>query len=241
MKPKVICHIMSSVDGRLLPSRWTPPFDNTPASALFGEYARLGKELDTDAWMFGLSTAQEGVLPYKFVGKKTEYTMPKKPYIDLSPRKSTRMFIVSDPAGRIFYHTSSVRGDNIGTILGENVTDEYLQHLQTAHISYVFGGKDGYDMETALETLGNLFDIKSISLQGGGVIDGAMLAAGLIDELSLVIYPGIDGKSGIPSIFEYIGNADLPAQGQSLELKTVGQCSHGVVWLRYKIRNNQRI
>lgn len=143
---------MSSVDGRLLPSRWTPPFENTPASALFGEYARLGKEL-----------------------------------------------------------------------------------------SYVFGGKDGYDMETALETLGNLFDIKSISLQGGGVIDSAMLAAGLIDELSLVIYPGIDGKSGIPSIFEYIGNADLPAQGQSLELKSVEQCPHGVVWLRYKIHKNHSV
>lgn len=232
---------MSSVDGRLLPSRWTPPFDGTSASKLFGEYARLGKELNTDAWMFGLSTAQEGVLPYKFVGKKTEHTMPKKPYIDLSPRKSTRLFIVSDPEGKIFYHTPSVRGDNIVAIIGENVTDEYLQHLQSAHISYVFGGEDGYDMLTALETLGNLFDIKSISLQGGGVIDGAMLAAGLIDELSLVLYPGIDGKAGIPSIFEYIGNANSPAQGQSLELESVDKCSHGIVWLRYKIHKNQSV
>lgn len=235
MKPKVICHIMSSVDGRLLPSRWTPTFDNTPVSALFGEYARLGKELDTDAWMFGLSTAQESVLPYKFAGKKEEYALPRKPYIDLSPCKSTRLFIVSDPEGKIFYHTSTVRGDNIVTILGENVTDEYLRHLQSAHISYVFGGRDGYDMGTALETLTDQFDIRSISLQGSGVIDGAMLAAGFIDELSLVIYPGIDGKSGIPSIFEYIGNADLPAQGQSLELRSVEQCAHGVIWLRYII------
>lgn len=231
---------MSSVDGRLLPSRWTPPFDSTPASVLFGEYARLGKELDTDAWMFGLATAQE-ILPYKFVGKKAEYALPRKPYINITSRKSERMFIVSDPEGKIFYHTSSVRGDNVVAIIGEKVTDEYLQHLQSAHISYVFGGEDGYDMVSALDTLANSFDIKSISLQGGGVIDGAMLAAGLIDELSLVMYPGIDGKSGIPSIFEYIGNADIPAQGRSLELKSVEKCSHGIVWLRYKIHKSQSV
>lgn len=56
MKPEIICHIMSSVDGRLLPSRWTPPFDGTDPSILFKEYAALGKRLDTDAWMFGEAT-----------------------------------------------------------------------------------------------------------------------------------------------------------------------------------------
>jgi len=47
---------MSSVDGRLLPFRWTPPFDGTDPSKLFKEYAALGKRLDTDAWMFGKAT-----------------------------------------------------------------------------------------------------------------------------------------------------------------------------------------
>lgn len=34
---------MSSVDGRLLPSRWTLPFDGTASSGLFKEYAEIGK------------------------------------------------------------------------------------------------------------------------------------------------------------------------------------------------------
>lgn len=49
MKPEVICHIMSSVDGRLIPSRWTPPFDGSNPTELFGEYAAIGKSLETDA------------------------------------------------------------------------------------------------------------------------------------------------------------------------------------------------
>ena len=46
------------------------------------------------------------------------------------------------------------------------------------------------------------FGIETLSLQGGGIINGAFLKAGLLDELSLLIYPGIDGLSGVPSVFE---------------------------------------
>lgn len=118
--------------------------------------------------------------------------------------------------------------------------DDYLLHLQKAGISYIFAGKDGFDLPHALEILGNEFGIKAISLQGGGIINGAFLKAGLIDEISIAIYPGIDGLSGVPSIFESVGVPDdLPAHGQSLELKSVKQLADGVVWLRYVIHGNK--
>ena len=49
---------MSSVDGRLLPGRWTAPFDGTNPSELFKEYAAIGQSLGTDAWMFGKATTR---------------------------------------------------------------------------------------------------------------------------------------------------------------------------------------
>ena len=68
-----------------------------------------------------------------------------------------------------------------------------------------------------------------------------MLAAGLIDELSLVIYPGIDGLASAPSIFEYLGGPDArPARGQSLELLSMDNLGHGVVWLRYRFHKQPR-
>ena len=86
-----------------------------------------------------------------------------------------------------------------------------------------------------MELLHENFGINSISLQGGGIINGAMLAAGLIDELSLVIYPGIDGLTTSPSVFEYLGASDeLPASGQSLELLSAESRDNGIVWLRYR-------
>lgn len=62
-----------------------------------------------------------------------------------------------------------------------------------------------------------------------------MLAAELITELSLVIYPGIDGQASEPSIFEYLGATDeRPAAGQSLELLSSETTGNSIVWLRYR-------
>ena len=106
-------------------------------------------------------------------------------------------------------------------------------------ISYVFAGKDGNDMAKAMDALGSEFGMRKVLLEGGGILNGTFLKGGLIDELSLMVYPGIDGLAGKPSIFEYLGKGgDLPAKGQSLELLSVEKLDDGVVWLRYKFHRD---
>ena len=223
---------MSSVDGRLLNDRWTKPFDGTPASALLQVYAAIGRELGTDAWMFGKNTVR-AVFSYKFA-ISGHPVQPETPAVFIGERRSERMFIVADPDADIFFASSSLRGDNILVIVGRNATEEYLVHLREKRISYVIV-EDAVDLRTGLEVVGREFGIRSVSVQGGGILNGALLAGELIDELSLVVYPGIDGLSGVPSIFEYIGGTtDRPAAGQNLQLLSASQREHGVVWLRYK-------
>lgn len=226
---------MSSVDGRLLPGRWTLPFDGTPAGELFKEYAALGKSLDTDAWMFGKSTAKKA-FPCKFMPKSNDRAQAGKVYI--GNRDSERLFITVDPDADIFYTDNRLRDDNILVVLGTNATADYLAMLEEKGISYIVLA-DPTDLRSAMEIIHDRFGINKISLQGGGIINGAMLAAGLIDELSLVMYPGIDGLTTVPSIFEYLGASDeTPASGQSLELLSADVCNHGIVWLRYKFHKN---
>ena len=235
MKPQVICHIMSSVDGRLLPSRWTPPFNGTEAGKLFAEYAAIGHQLDTDAWMFGKATAREA-FPYKFMPKTT--VDPKAGKIHIGKRDSARLFITVDPDADIFYTSDRLRGDNIVTIIGTNATDDYLTMLEGKGISYIVLDNPTA-LDEALSVLYDKFGVRKISLQGGGIINGAMLAAGLISELSLVIYPGIDGLTTSPSIFEYLGASDeCPASGQSLELISSRTYDNGIVWLRYRFHRD---
>ena len=231
---------MSSVDGRLLNERWTEPFDGTPASDLLQVYAAIGRELGTDAWMFGKNTLR-AVFPEKFETDGSAVA-PDTPAVFIGERRSDRMFIVADPEADIYFTSSVLRGDNILVIVGRNATEEYLAHLRVKRISYVIVS-DATDLRQGLEAIGREFGIRSISVQGGGILNGALLAEGLVDELSLVIYPGIDGLSGIPSIFESVdGKTSRPAGGQSLQLLCAEQREYGVMWLRYrfhKTRNNE--
>jgi riboflavin biosynthesis pyrimidine reductase len=85
-----------------------------------------------------------------------------------------------------------------------------------------------------MNSLGEDFGIRTILLEGGGTINGAFLKAGLIDEVSLLIYPGIDGLAGVPSIFEYHGEQDeRPAGGKSLRHLSTETLEGGMVWIRY--------
>lgn len=231
---------MSSVDGRLLNDRWTEPFDGTPASALLQVYAALGHELCTDAWMFGKNTLR-AIFPYKW--SIDGHTVPSDyPVVFIGERRSERMFIVADPEADIYFTSSVLRGDNILVIVGRNATEEYLTHLREKRISYLIVS-DASNLREGLEAIGREFGIRCVSVQGGGILNGALLADGLVDELSLVIYPGIDGLSGIPSIFEYVGGKTSdPAGGQSLQLLSASQREYGVMWLQYrfhKTRNDE--
>lgn len=227
MSPKVICHIMSSVDGR-----WTEPFDGKGKNELMGIYAAIGRRLGTDAWMFGKNTLREGFFPGKFHAQDATPLARPAPYV--AGRISPRLFVVADPEADILYESTAVRGDSIAAILPETAPASYLEHLWEKGISYLFAGAKGDNLHAAMQALAETFGVESLSLQGGGIIDGAFLQAGLIDELSLVVYPGIDGSASSSSIFEYAGKEQAPARGQSLELLSAETVQDGVVWLRYK-------
>ena len=59
--------------------------------------------------------------------------------------------------------------------------------------------------------------------------------AGLIDELSLVICPVIDGSTGGPIVFNS-GDVDLgPAPVESMTLVSHEVLENGTMWLRYRL------
>lgn len=225
--------MMSSVDGRLIADRWTPPFDGTKQENLYEPYYEISKELNVLAWMIGNNTIQidNGVKIFDY--KNYSPTQEFKTYV--GKRETENTCVVFDSKGKIIYPKDTINGDNVIAILSETVSEEYLAHLREKGISYIFAGKDGYDLNLALELLNIEFGYNKLLLDGGGILNGKFLKAGLIDELSLLIYPGIDGLSGAPSIFEYKGKTDeFPASGQSLELISVKQLENGIVSLFYK-------
>lgn len=235
MRPKVICHIMGSVDGKVLVDRWSQPYNGQSIADYAKVYVELGASLQTDAWTFGKNTITE-IFTERFQGQtRSKYTSQSTTSVYKVEGESKRKFIAIDPEADIFYTSNTLRGDDIIAVVGKYASDEYLEFLRKMNISYLVVASIS-DMENILRKLNTEFGITSISLQGGGVLNGGMLKQGVVDELSYVVYPGIDGTADSISIFNYRGNSnESPMQGLTLQLFSVEQKEKGIVWLRYKV------
>lgn len=87
-----------------------------------------------------------------------------------------------------------------------------------------------------MEILRDIFGVERLAVVGGGKINGAFLSAGLTDELSAMIAPGIDGRIGQPALFDGISDKEdfLPVK---LTFQDVKALPNGVIWARYDVKN----
>jgi riboflavin biosynthesis pyrimidine reductase len=121
--------------------------------------------------------------------------------------------------------------DHIIEVLTEQVSDAYLTHLKKIGISYIFGGKERLNFSLVVEKLKNLFSIDKLMLEGGGFLNGSILNEGLIDELSLILVPIVDGTSNSVTLFEtssYLNHT----QPLNFHLKEVGKLNDGGLWMK---------
>jgi riboflavin biosynthesis pyrimidine reductase len=117
-------------------------------------------------------------------------------------------------------------------VLTENVKDEYLAYLQDIKVSYIFAGKEELIIKTALEKLKKLFNINTLLLEGGSIINGAFLKENLVDELSLVYVPLLANKDDKPLFYD----SDI----KNFELISVDKIKNSI-YVRYKVKHNENI
>lgn len=238
MKPKVICHMIESVDGRLHPSRWSKPVHEIDISAVYESYAA---RFSAQAWMVGRTTLAE----FDDVVEERECAVVAKgetqAHCHNAKADDETLAIVLDPKGKLHYKDAVVSGkQHILTIVGKGVNPAYLKELEETGVSYIVP-EDINDLSEVLDTLASVFGVETLLLEGGGVINGAFINAGLVDELSVLVYPAIDGLFGTPSIIGYKpadGSTEAkPAAKTHLELLNTEVNKSGLVWLHYAMNN----
>lgn len=230
MKPHVICHMVSSVDGRILNSRWRPKGAN--AGNLF---ERLHDQLEGDAWLVGRVTGREFARKEAYPAQAAG-PFPRKPWI--ARRGADAWGVVLDAHGKIAWGRADIGGDPIVVVLTEQVPDSHLAGLHGDGVSYLFAGRQEVDLALALELLNSELGIERLLLEGGGSANGAFLRAGLVDEISLAIVPAVDGARGAPSVFDSDdAEAGVPAPLAAMTLQSCEVLEGGAVWLRYELAN----
>lgn len=207
-RPYVICHMLQSIDGKIAGGF----FREKQTLELAKIYSDISKDYNGDAIIYGTTTAQEMFSSSKTVPVLNQKPIQKIDYIYKNDKN--KWIVVIDPQGQIsfdqsVYQNPRLKDKNLIVILTENISSQYLETLKSLNISYLFTGKEEIDLKLALEKLYDLFSIKKLLLQGGGITNTYFIKEDLIDELSLVVSPVVSGEEKQPNIFkdchEYIG------------------------------------
>jgi riboflavin biosynthesis pyrimidine reductase len=228
MKPYVICHMCTTIDGKILGNRWGKLPGHKDSAALFETTAA---SFGISAWLVGTATMKE------FAGRNVKMSCAREPVVHrdhIADKNAKRLAIGADAKGVLRFQENEVDGDHVVLLVTDLVGDDYLAHLQAAGVSYLFCGKKEIDLHVALRKLGNGFHLRKLMLQGGGKFNGAMLHAGLVDEISHVIVPVVDGGVGITGFFDIPGDPPSKAAA-TLRLLSRKQLPGSVTWLRYRI------
>ena len=232
-RPRIVCHMTMSVDGRQLPERWSDPAEGVDGDRLDSYYDEVAARFDAEGWIVGRVTMEEFTQRRASLSPLADAPVGRSTHV--GARNGRNVAVAIDPHGKLHYGQDHAAGDHIIAVLSDRVADAYLEELRRDGVSYLFAGPDGRDLATALETLGTEFGLRAL-LEGGGRINGAFLKAGLIDEISILVYPGIDGLAGVSSIFEHVGAPDQRvACNLSLRHSGTDTLEGGMVWLRYRV------
>ena len=224
MRPYVICHMLPSIDGRIVIRDWKLPNATR-------EYERTAATFEADAWIIGRISMEPYAGKTRVPVRKNREPIPREDFI--APHDAKTYAIAIDPSGKLTWQKSDIDGEHVITILTEKVSDDYLAFLQSKGVSYLFGGKSKIDLGKVLQKLRARFRIRTLLLEGGGKINGTFLAADLIDEVSILVAPVADGSIGTPSLFD-VDDRRMPAR--RLRLTSILKRPGDIVWLRYKVR-----
>jgi riboflavin biosynthesis pyrimidine reductase len=223
--------MQGSVDGKIMIDRWPDP------DAAEGDYEHVHTLHRADGWLCGRVT----MAYFARTQPKGRGPAPRPvpapaggDFLAPAPRGSTYAVAV-DTGGRLSWRSNEVNGDRLIVLLSSRAPAAKRAALRARGISYLISPGSRIDFGGALVKLRRHFGIRRLMLEGGGRINGAFLQAGLIDELSLLLSPVIDGDPATTGLFA-TEPPDRPGPARGLRLRHVVRRPGGVLWLRYDVR-----
>lgn len=225
MKPYVICHMMSSIDGHALTDGWDRTFKKNAGDL----YEKLAQQFKFDAWICGRVTMQEIAHGEDYPKGLATSPIPRSHHF--ADRNAKTYAVAIDRDGKVAWRSNQALDSHVVAVVAESVSDDYLAYLQSIGASYLFGGKTEIDLAQVTAILCDELDAQRLIVEGGPHVSGSFVAAGLVDEVSVLILPLVDGRGEHPASFEVAKQAWH--QPVYLSLTSAEVQEGGGVWLRY--------
>ena len=226
MKPHVSILMVTSIDGRLHPSRFTMSPDGTRRD-WSGLYEKVHASLQANAWLVGRVTMAEMT--------KVDPHAPAGPWkverpVHVAKTDAATFAVALDPSAKLHFQSGKMSGDHVVVLLGPDTPDRHLAELAADGVSYVVSTGAQFDIPSFLEVLSREFGITRLVVEGGAKTNGAFLAAHVVDELRVLVAPALDGAEQVQGIVDY---RDGLAGLVRLQFKSADVLDHGVVQLAY--------
>jgi 2,5-diamino-6-(ribosylamino)-4(3H)-pyrimidinone 5'-phosphate reductase len=250
-RPRVVVLNGASVDGRLAVS--------PEKLLLYGDerWQALGGESDFDVFKWlkdhhkpgatlegSGSFVREGQAPDPlppFEGDREALYQDFLPSDKVSSPELRGWFTVVDGRGRVRWgHKDGAAfgeewaGWYLLVLVGRHTPPEYLAYLRREETPYLVAGEGPVDLGRALDKMKARLGIECVLSTGGGRLNGALLRAGLIDEVNVEFLPALIGGVDTPTLY------DSPALGPDerptlLKWVSCHAQDRGRVWLRYEV------
>jgi len=167
-----------SADGRL---DWF-----APDIALFYELTSRWKE---EATLAGSDTLLKAYSTEQISGAEEEAPpLPQKKADDSRP-----LLVVLDSRGRLqrLWHLLQKEAywRGIVVLCSRATASDYLAFLKKRGIDYIVSGADRVDLKKALREPRARYGIRVLRVDSGGTLNGALLCAGLVSEVSMLLHP----------------------------------------------------
>ena len=250
-KPKLVIYGDVSVDGRLTVG--------PDVLLLYGDerWSALAPPSDALDWLKATHKPQamlegsgsfltDGTLPEPLppvVGDTSALYQDYLPEAVLRRPGREGWFVVTDARGRVrWYYTGEPGKEAPGAeawhllvLVTRQTPAAYLAFLQTESVPYLIAGEgERVDLALALEKLAEQLGVACVITTSPGKLGGALLRAGLVDEVDLDFFPALIGGTRTPTLFE---SPELRAEEWPARLKLISARSgaDGRVWLRYEV------
>ena len=219
MRPRVVLHNAVSADGRI---DWFEPD--------VGLFYELAGRWGEDATLVGADTLLAA--PEETAAEET--AEPASAPVEGDERP---LLAVVDSRGRArawdrWLRAGPWRG-GVALCAGSTPT-EHLDYLDARGIEQLVAGEQRVDLAAALDWLAERHGVRTVRVDSGGTLNGVLLRAGLVDEVSVLVHPALVGGMSPRSLFRA---SDLENAGGvvPLSLEAVERVRGDVVWLRYAV------
>lgn len=119
-------------------------------------------------------------------------------------------------------------------LIAEGVLEAHREYLASRNVDVLECGSDRVDLDLVLRRLAEDYGVHRVRVDSGGRLNGALLRAGLVDEVHLLVCPWLSGGTSPRSSF--VADDLAPdALGTKLERTAVEQFEDGDVLISYRV------